>query len=561
MTSDYGLVMTRGPQQGQAFFLDKDTLKLGRDLDNDIVIVAPHVSRHHTRITRQGADMVVEDLGSRNGTLVNGVRLEAPRTLASGDVIGLGNVVELTFYGPDLVMADTLSLEPLPADRPVPPPAYAAALSMAAPLGSEAGLDIVVYGLTCLVIGAASLYLSYGPWTSGSWYWAYGAFQPQGGLYQNLGGWREFIRLLILTLTFVIAQRWIFARESRKYWHTRPRFLSFYRHLFVAGPKWLCILCVVAACLAVVYHVAPGPLILFNEYASAIAPFPLSFGEHFLPYLSYLPYTFTLYILIALPMFIVVVEAVTADRKRVRDLAERIYGGPPGSLADGDEIKLQAESIETRFLDVREQITKITSKYVYMALLVILYYEIEIGSGLILQLACWAQELTKWSAWVFIIAVLPYFVVTCFRIYTGICSRSQEVLRELANRALELRDRDAADSVNRLRIEFASKYTVLSFLQSLAKSGSVAVVVFVLVFGGTYRYLENRGLIDPRRIVQTAIPWPVSPVVLIGVDLLDIGPSGAAGEADQELFDWGPRCSRERPGEDLEWEGRRIVDR
>jgi hypothetical protein len=307
--------------------------------------------------------------------------------------------------------------------------------------------------------------------------------------------------------------------------------------------------------------VAVGPLILSNEYASAIAPLPLSFREHFLPYLAYLPYTLTLYILLALPMFIVVIKAVTADRQRVRRLAEQITGGAPGSLTDGDEIKLQAESIETRFLDVRERITEITGKYIYMALLLIVYYEIEIGSGLILQLACWTQELTKWSAWVFIIVVLPYFVITCFRVYTGVCSGSQEALRDLASRALELRARDAADSVNRLRIDFASKYTVLSFLQSLAKSGSVAVVVFVLVFGGTYRYLENRGLVDPRRIVQTAIPWPVSPVVLIGADLLDIGPTDAAGGADEEMFDWGPRCSRERPGEDLEWQGQRIVDR
>ncbi|RYZ39189.1 MAG: FHA domain-containing protein [Myxococcaceae bacterium] len=48
------------------------------------------VSRLHARIRREGAGFVLEDLGTPNGVLLNGVRLEAPGTLAEGDVIELG---------------------------------------------------------------------------------------------------------------------------------------------------------------------------------------------------------------------------------------------------------------------------------------------------------------------------------------------------------------------------------------------------------------------------------------------------------------------------------------
>ncbi len=425
-------------------------------------------------------------------------------------------------------------------------------------------ISILLYGLVCLVIGAASLYLSYGLWTSGTWYWAYGAFPVWAAgkeIYQNLGGWRELIRLVVLVLFFVLAQRWIFTKESKKYWEAKPRLVSFYRYLFASDPKWLRFLCLVAGGLVVVYHVALGPILLSNEYASKIAPFPLSFEEHFLPYLGYLPYTFTLYILIVLPMFIVIVEGIVTDQKRVRGLAEPIHKVEPGSLASGEQVALQAESIVKSFLDVREQITRIVGKYTYMALLVIIYYEIEIGGGLILQLACWAQELNKWSAWIFIIVVLPYFAVTSFRMYAAAYDESQDALCNLASRALELLDKDTTDLVNKLRGDFESKYTILSFILSLAKSGSVAVAIFLLVATGTYTYLKNNKLIEPRRIVQTAIPWPVSPVLLAGADLLTLAPPDAAGAQSQQKFDWSPRCWQELPDKSLEWRGKPIVER
>ncbi|MCX7681686.1 MAG: FHA domain-containing protein [Anaerolineae bacterium] len=92
------LVMSQGPQPGEAFTLDKDVVTLGRAPTNDIVINEPQVSRQHARILRQGNTLVIEDLGSTNGTFVNGMRLVGPHVLLSGDVIGLGDAVRFTYY-------------------------------------------------------------------------------------------------------------------------------------------------------------------------------------------------------------------------------------------------------------------------------------------------------------------------------------------------------------------------------------------------------------------------------------------------------------------------------
>lgn len=129
MTDDFRLVVRQGPQPGQSFPLEKDSLAVGRDPGNDIVINDPHVSRQHARITQQGGLMVIEDLGSTNGTFVNGMRLTGPHTLADGDVIGLGDAVTLTFYGWPAVTTETMVcrsgvVAPRPAyAAPAPPPA------------------------------------------------------------------------------------------------------------------------------------------------------------------------------------------------------------------------------------------------------------------------------------------------------------------------------------------------------------------------------------------------------------------------------------------------------
>jgi hypothetical protein len=80
-----------------AFDLTKEVTLLGRDVTNDIALGDAEVSRQHARLTRTPGGVVVEDLGSTNGTFVNGERLVAPRVLSMGDLLGFGETVTLAF--------------------------------------------------------------------------------------------------------------------------------------------------------------------------------------------------------------------------------------------------------------------------------------------------------------------------------------------------------------------------------------------------------------------------------------------------------------------------------
>lgn len=66
---------------------------VGRSPSSDIVIDEPFVSATHARFTLQGPALVLEDLGSTNGTLVNGQGISQPVTLRDGDEIQIGDAV------------------------------------------------------------------------------------------------------------------------------------------------------------------------------------------------------------------------------------------------------------------------------------------------------------------------------------------------------------------------------------------------------------------------------------------------------------------------------------
>jgi pSer/pThr/pTyr-binding forkhead associated (FHA) protein len=69
---------------------------LGRDPAAGVYIEHPSVSRHHARISIDRQQAVLEDLRSRNGTFVDGRKIEEPTRIDSGAVIGLGPIA-LTF--------------------------------------------------------------------------------------------------------------------------------------------------------------------------------------------------------------------------------------------------------------------------------------------------------------------------------------------------------------------------------------------------------------------------------------------------------------------------------
>ena len=86
---------------------------IGRWHDNDVVVDDRWASRYHARIDRQGEQYVIRDLGSKNGTLLNGQRIAGPVVLADGDQIQVAPLVTLTFV-------DYGSTAPLPGQDQAP---------------------------------------------------------------------------------------------------------------------------------------------------------------------------------------------------------------------------------------------------------------------------------------------------------------------------------------------------------------------------------------------------------------------------------------------------------
>jgi len=77
---------------GQRIELRDDKSLIGRLADCVIVVSDGNTSRHHAAITRAGSGFAIADLGSTNGTFVNGERLSADHRLADGDIITVGSV-------------------------------------------------------------------------------------------------------------------------------------------------------------------------------------------------------------------------------------------------------------------------------------------------------------------------------------------------------------------------------------------------------------------------------------------------------------------------------------
>jgi len=87
------LYLTAPGMSAQKFLLDRPITTIGRSSMNDLPIADKMLSRQHARILRDGnGGLMIEDLGSRNGTFVNGERLVNTRPLKSGDRITVGAV-------------------------------------------------------------------------------------------------------------------------------------------------------------------------------------------------------------------------------------------------------------------------------------------------------------------------------------------------------------------------------------------------------------------------------------------------------------------------------------
>lgn len=115
--------------------LGGEPLTIGRGRDCAMTLDSKAVSRRHAQVQAQGASVILADLGSANGTLLNGRRIQAAAPLAAGDTVRIGDFSLRLEAAPPVEPPQTRTPE-LPQIRvPQPPPEAPAAATAAPPTG------------------------------------------------------------------------------------------------------------------------------------------------------------------------------------------------------------------------------------------------------------------------------------------------------------------------------------------------------------------------------------------------------------------------------------------
>ncbi len=86
--------------------LEQSITRIGRGLENEIVVVSKRVSREHVHIRREGRRTFLDDTGSTNGTFLNGERVLGSAQLRDGDQVSIGDITFI-FHDPDTTTRET----------------------------------------------------------------------------------------------------------------------------------------------------------------------------------------------------------------------------------------------------------------------------------------------------------------------------------------------------------------------------------------------------------------------------------------------------------------------
>jgi len=141
-------IMRSGPTIGKVFPLEAQEISIGRDSTNTVAINDAEVSRRHARMELRGSAYVIQDLGSTNGTFINGIRVSGMQALNPGDTVAFGEGIVLTYEYVMDINATVLSTKApqMAAQRPAPVPTPAPApTSVPAPAPSPRSIPTPSY--------------------------------------------------------------------------------------------------------------------------------------------------------------------------------------------------------------------------------------------------------------------------------------------------------------------------------------------------------------------------------------------------------------------------------
>lgn len=139
------LVVRQGTQVGTTHPITTGEAILGREEGIDISIRDPEVSRRHARISWQSGSYYVEDLGSTNGTFLNGALVSSPQPLHPGDSIGVGQTMLVFQMQPGAMPTQPAAVPSYSAPSPPPPAA-------AAPAERKGRSRCLLWGCGCLIL-------------------------------------------------------------------------------------------------------------------------------------------------------------------------------------------------------------------------------------------------------------------------------------------------------------------------------------------------------------------------------------------------------------------------
>ena len=100
-SSEYPVLVAKsGPLSGRRWLI-KSSITIGREPECDVIIPDRQVSRYHARLSLENGTTLLEDLGSKNGTYLDGTRLGNNRPLEDGDILQIALVQTFAFYASD----------------------------------------------------------------------------------------------------------------------------------------------------------------------------------------------------------------------------------------------------------------------------------------------------------------------------------------------------------------------------------------------------------------------------------------------------------------------------